>query len=164
MVGSSGRSHLHLVGVVDGHGRMARAKVYALFFRNAAGNRTKMTSEEKPVKSREEKIFKGFETLIEVFGWLQIVASPLLIGIILGGLIYLADRTMVGMVLGICTATIGLIVGVVWATNEWRGKGTIRFMSRLIANPELNDREEEEEAGTALEEGKDRQRSGSDER
>lgn len=112
-----------------------------------------MTSEKKPGKNLEERIYKGFEILMEVFGWMQIVASPLLIGIILGGLIYLADQTMVGVVLGICTATIGLIVGIVWATNEWNGKGTIWFMSRLIANPELNDREDDDEACTDEEEG-----------
>jgi uncharacterized membrane protein (DUF485 family) len=64
-----------------------------------------------------------FELMTEVVGWLQIVASPFLAGLVIGFLIYLYTPDTLGILLGIAVAFIGLIVGAVWATKVWKGKG-----------------------------------------
>lgn len=83
------------------------------------------------------------ELFTEVLGWLQIVASPLLAGLVSGFLIYLAMPGTLGMILAIAVAFTGLIVGVIWATRIWNKKGTINFMARMIATPELGEESEE---------------------
>lgn len=45
--------------------------------------------------------------------------------------------------MGIIVATIGLVIGIIWATRQWKGKGTIWFMSRIMATPELDNPDEE---------------------
>lgn len=85
---------------------------------------------------------KIFEFLAEAFGWLMIVASPFLIGLIIGAVIYFSDPTEVRLIAGISFAAIGLIVGILWATKIWRSKrGTIGFLSRIMATPELDNEE-----------------------
>jgi hypothetical protein len=86
---------------------------------------------------------KVFDTITEVFGWLQIVASPLVAGLVIGALVYLAKRDTIGLAIGITIAAIGLVVGVVWATKVWGRKGTVNFMSRLLNTPELDKKEGE---------------------
>jgi hypothetical protein len=86
---------------------------------------------------------KVFHVITEVFGWLQIVASPFLAGLIIGGIVYLAKRDAIGLTIGIIIASIGLVVGIVWATKVWRRKGTVNFMSRLLGTPELDKKERE---------------------
>ena len=75
---------------------------------------------------------------------MQILASPLLAGIVVGCLVYLAQPNPVGMMIGVASAIIGLVVGIVWATKTWKKKGTVRFMSRVIATPELDKKLEEQ--------------------
>ena len=84
-----------------------------------------------------------FELLTEMVGWLQIVASPLLTGVIIGCVIYFYQPGKTTLIIGIIIAILGLIVGMVWATRIWRKKGTIQFMSRLEATPELDDKRED---------------------
>ena len=86
---------------------------------------------------------KVFHFITEALGWLQIVASPLVAGLIIGGLVYLAKRDTIGLTIGIIIASIGLVVGIVWATKVWRTKGTVNFMSRLLGTPELNKKDSE---------------------
>lgn len=81
---------------------------------------------------------KLLKYLTEGVAWLQIMASPLIFGIVIGGLIYLAKPDYLGMALGGAVALIGLIVGIIWATRVWKKRGTIDFMSRVIATPELD--------------------------
>lgn len=79
-----------------------------------------------------------FELITESIGWLQIVASPFLIGIIIGALIYFPNPSSITLILGIIVAILGLFLGIMWANKEWKGKGTIWFMSRVMATPELD--------------------------
>ncbi len=88
-------------------------------------------------------MFRFFEFITETIGWLQIVASPLLIGLGIGAFIYFPDPTTIRLVLGIIVATLGLIVGIIWANKAWKGKGTIWFVSRVMATPELDEPDEE---------------------
>lgn len=79
-----------------------------------------------------------FELITESIGWLQIVASPFLIGIIIGALIYFPNPSSITLILGIIVVILGLFLGIMWANKEWKGKGTIWFMSRVMATPELD--------------------------
>lgn len=81
---------------------------------------------------------KFFELITESIGWLQIVASPFLIGIIIGALIYFPNPSSITLILGIIAAILGLVLGIMWANKVWKGKGTIWLMSRVMASPELD--------------------------
>jgi len=83
-----------------------------------------------------------FEYFAEIIGWLQIVASPLLAASIIGAIIYFSNPNTTRLIVAIAIVTIGLIIGIIWATRVWRKKGTIHFMSRIMATPELDNKEE----------------------
>ncbi len=83
-------------------------------------------------------MFKFFKFLTESIGWLRIVASPLLIGLFIASLIYFPNPGSFTLVIAIVIASVGLIVGILWATKIWKGMGTITFLARLLGTPELN--------------------------
>lgn len=101
-----------------------------------------MTKEKKNIQKSDGVIFRVFELITESIGWLQIVASPLLTGLIVGAIIYFPNPTITKLVLGIIVSTLGLIIGVIWATKQWKGKGTVWLMSRIMATPELDNLDE----------------------
>ena len=84
---------------------------------------------------------KTFELITEIIGWIQIVLSPTLLGIALGAVIYCYFPNISGMILGILTAGSGLVLGIVFATKKIKTTGTIHFLSRISATPELDDTE-----------------------
>lgn len=88
-------------------------------------------------------MFRVLEFITEAIGWLQIVASPLLIGLGIGALVYFSHPSEVRMMAGISVAALGLVIGIVWATRVWKKYGTMRFLSRIIATPELDNNREE---------------------
>jgi hypothetical protein len=88
-------------------------------------------------------MFRVLEFITEAIGWLQIVASPLLIGLGIGALVYFSHPTELRMIVGISVAALGLVIGIVWATRVWKKYGTMRFLSRIIATPELDNNKEE---------------------
>lgn len=69
---------------------------------------------------------------------MQIVASPLIGGFIVGGLVYLWIGNSTGLVIGICIAVVALVIGIALANKVWRKRGTINLMSRVNASPELD--------------------------
>jgi hypothetical protein len=79
-----------------------------------------------------------FELLTEIFAWVQIVVSPLLAGLVLGFIAYLFTPDTLGIILGVAFAVIGLIIGVIWATKICKNEGTVHFMSKVMATPELD--------------------------
>ena len=81
---------------------------------------------------------KIFEIITEIVGWIQIVLSPTLIGIAFGFGIYLNFPNLTGTIIGILIAVIGLIIGIVLATKKFKTTGTIDFLSRISATPELD--------------------------
>ncbi|MCR9182832.1 MAG: hypothetical protein NXH73_07895 [Flavobacteriaceae bacterium] len=97
-----------------------------------------MTKEKKNTQKTDGRIFRVFELITESIGWLQIVASPFLIGLIIGAIIYFPEPTMMRLGIGTIVAILGLVIGIFWATKQWKGKGTIWFMSRIMATPELD--------------------------
>lgn len=102
-----------------------------------------MTKEKKDIQKTDGVIFKVLEFITELIGWLLIVASPLLIGLAIGAIIYFPNPSMARLVFGIMVASIGLLVGIIWATKKWKGKGTVFFLSRTMATPELDNPDEE---------------------
>ena len=107
-----------------------------------------MTKEKKDIQKSEGGIFRVFEFITEAIGCLQIVASPLLIGLIIGAIIYFTEPTTTRLIIGIIVAVAGLLVGIIWAIKQWKGKGTIWFMSRIMASPELDNADEEKNPKT----------------
>ena len=84
-----------------------------------------------------------FKLIIEAINWLRIVASPLIIGILLGLTIYSKFQSRIGLIVGLLVALLGLIIGIFWATHVLKKQGTTQFMSRVNATPELDNKEEE---------------------
>lgn len=80
----------------------------------------------------------GIESIFQALGWLQIVASPLLIGAIIGFVFYLVVKGNTGLFIGIAIACIGFFIGIIWATKVSGKKSTIDFMSRVNASPEID--------------------------
>jgi hypothetical protein len=93
---------------------------------------------EKQNKEKSGGIFRTFEFLTEAVGWLQIVASPFLLGLILGAIIYFTNPNTMRLIIGIVVALAGLLSGILLANKQWKGNGTISFMSRIMATPELD--------------------------
>ena len=84
-----------------------------------------------------------FDRFFEIVGWIQIVASPLLFAAIIGFLVYISKPNVTRLIIGIVIVVVGLIFGIIWANKIWRGKGTIHFISRVNASPELDPPDEE---------------------
>ncbi|RKT00386.1 hypothetical protein [Flavobacterium sp. 123] len=91
---------------------------------------------------------KIFEIITEIVGWIQIVLSPTLLGIGFSLGIYYYFPNQNGMILGITISVIGFIIGLIWATKKFKTTGTIHFLSRIIATPELDNLEKTENGKT----------------
>jgi hypothetical protein len=109
-----------------------------------------MKKDKKKIPTAENGILRIFELITESMGWLQIVAAPLLIGLVVAAIIYYPNPTTTRLVLGIFAAALGLIVGIIWATKQWKGKGTIWLISRTMSTPELDKQEEVIEPNTTI--------------
>jgi hypothetical protein len=87
--------------------------------------------------------FKVLEFIPKVLAWLQIAASPIIIGLIAGALIYVYNRNAYGLTIGITVALLGVIIGALWAARVWKRRGTVEHMARLIHMSELHPEEKE---------------------
>ena len=87
---------------------------------------------------------KILEWLTSFIAWLQIVFSPLFFGVIAGLIVYGIYPTTTGLIIGIVIASLGLTIGIIFATRVWRKQGTVDFISRVSASPELDNLEEDE--------------------
>lgn len=102
-----------------------------------------MLSKDKNGEKGKNKM-SFFDYATEVVGWLQIVASPLLGGLVIAAMIYFPDPTTLRLVLAIVVLLLALIVGIIFATRIWKKQGTIHFVSRVMATPELDNLVEDE--------------------
>lgn len=84
------------------------------------------------------KTFKKFETITEILGWLQIVLSPTLFCAAIGAWIYFSNQNLTRLIIAICISLLGLIIGILYANKIWKTKGTVWFISRVNASPELD--------------------------
>lgn len=85
---------------------------------------------------------KIFEWLTSFIAWLEIIASPLIVGVVIGFIVYLKYPTTTGLFIGILITTLSLIIGIILATRIWKKRGTIDFTSRISASPELDNLDE----------------------
>lgn len=83
-------------------------------------------------------MIKFLKFFTESIAWLQIMAAPSLAGLIIGALVYFSNPNPLRLMLGIAIAAAGLVAGAVWATRVWKKRGTVDFMSRVNASPDLN--------------------------
>ena len=89
--------------------------------------------------------FRILEWFTEAIGWILITLSPLLLGTIIGVLIILPNPSTPRLILGGLSALAGLITGILWANKQWKGKGTVWFLSQLIATPDLDAKQKKED-------------------
>ncbi|HEY5406004.1 MAG TPA: hypothetical protein VIJ92_02915 [Ginsengibacter sp.] len=81
----------------------------------------------KQTNKKDKKDF--FNLFLEVFGFIRIVVSPFLIGLAIGCGVYVSKPDEIGLVIAISIASIGLIIGIIWATKIWRKKSTLDYIS-----------------------------------
>ncbi|MBK7886066.1 MAG: hypothetical protein IPN36_17095 [Bacteroidetes bacterium] len=78
------------------------------------------------------------DKIFELIGWIRILISPLLAGFIIGAIVYLIYPDQNGIIAAVAISLAGLITGILWANSKLKGKGTIHFVSRVMATPELD--------------------------
>ena len=88
---------------------------------------------------------KILEWITSFLAWLQIVASPLFFGLILGLVVYGIFPNTVGLIFGIAIATLGLTLGIIFATRIWKKRGTVDFISRVSASPDLDNLDDQKD-------------------
>lgn len=76
-----------------------------------------------------------FHFIIEFFSWLSIFISPFLIGVLVGVFIYIANQSLLWLSIGI--VIIAVVIGIVFAERIRKKYGCSRFMSRIIATPDI---------------------------
>ena len=103
-----------------------------------------MNSADQKDDNHIEKL-SFFEIMTEVFGWLRIVASPLFAGITIGLIIYFSTPNQAGIIIAISVAAFGLIIGIIWAAKIWKKEGTMNFISKITASPDLDKLDDEKE-------------------
>ncbi|MCO6496760.1 MAG: hypothetical protein J5I50_03760 [Chitinophagaceae bacterium] len=81
-----------------------------------------MIEQKKNTEKTEGGIFRAFELFTEFLGWLQIIALPLLFGLIAGAVIYFSNPTAPRLLLGIIVAALGLVIGIIWARKRMERK------------------------------------------
>jgi hypothetical protein len=91
---------------------------------------------------------KILKLVTEIIGWIQIALSPTFFGLIIGFIVYNNFENIYGLIIGIIIALLGLIFGIILATKKFKTSGTIHFLSRVSATPEL-DKDEEKENKTS---------------
>ncbi|WP_264520642.1 hypothetical protein [Flavobacterium sp. N1994] len=84
------------------------------------------------------KLSKVFEFIAEIIVWFQIVMSPTLICFAIGSIIYFMNPGETNLIIAIGLIFIGLVGGILYANKIWRTKGTVSFISRVSASPELD--------------------------
>ena len=90
-------------------------------------------------------MMKIFEIITEIMGWIRIALSPTLIGIVFGLILYDYFQNLAGIIAGCFIAFIGILIGINWATNKFKTTGTIHFLSRIDASPDLDNLKKSEE-------------------
>lgn len=83
-------------------------------------------------------IFKFFDEISEIVGWLQIVVSATILSFLVGCVIYICLQGAAGLVLGIAIVILGMFLGVTFATRKYKTTGTIDLLSKVSATPELD--------------------------
>lgn len=83
-----------------------------------------------------------FEETTEIIGWIQIFLSPFLISLVLAIIIYFSFDSEFAIIFSIIILIIGTLIGFRLAHKIYHSKeGTIHFVSKIDATPELDEEE-----------------------
>jgi hypothetical protein len=84
-------------------------------------------ADTNPGKTNKKDKKDFFNSFLEVFGFIRIGASPFLIGVAIGFGTFVSKPDNVGIIIAISIASIGLIIGIIWATKISRKKSTLDY-------------------------------------
>ena len=82
--------------------------------------------------------------MFEIIGWIRIVLSPLLVFSAIGAILYYNFPSLFTYVFALLLGALGLVIGVLWANRIWKKYGTMQFLSRVNASPDLDKKIDEE--------------------
>lgn len=99
-----------------------------------------------------DQLFRFIAWIVDVFNFLWIIVSATLLGMLLGGIIYLSNQTLPYLILSLLIIFAGFIIGIVWAVSVWKNQGTTNFISRINASPELNKNKVENQSDSEIDE------------
>lgn len=77
-----------------------------------------------------------FEKVIDAISWIQIVASPAIIGIVIG---YACEYYLNSSFLFGFFSVGGIVLGIKFANKIAKTKGTTEFISRISASPDIDE-------------------------
>lgn len=83
---------------------------------------------------------KIFYFILEIVGWIQIMLSPTLLGCLIGTIIYYNFQTNTGLIIAISIVFVGFIIGILFATKKMKTTGTISFLSKISATPDIDEK------------------------
>jgi hypothetical protein len=84
-----------------------------------------MNTDEINKKNKKDSL----NFFLEALGFIQIVASPFLIGLAIGFGVYVSKSDNVGLVISISIASIGLVIGIAWAIKTRKKKDTTDYIT-----------------------------------
>lgn len=87
---------------------------------------------------------KIVEKLVAALFWLQIAAAPSVLAVFLGIIVHYYLPNPLGWIAAIAIVVSGIIGGILLANWAAKKYGTIAFISRVSASPELDNLEEKE--------------------
>ncbi|MBW8362495.1 MAG: hypothetical protein K0M56_09960 [Kaistella sp.] len=90
----------------------------------------------------------AFEKTTETVGWIQIFLSPFLIGLIISAVIYFAYPGIWTMIAACAVLALSVVLGAKMASKAAREHGTMNYISRTDATPELDEQLKKENNDT----------------
>ena len=77
--------------------------------------------------------------IVNIFAWMQIIASPVLLAFLISAIIYIPNPTNERMYISIGLIAFALILGILYANKIWKAKGTMAFLSQISATPDIDE-------------------------
>lgn len=86
------------------------------------------------IPDKQKDSYPIFEKTIGAIAWLQIVVSPVLIGIGIAAGLYALFPHPITAFISIAIIIMAFVIGAVWATKVARKSGTINFIARASSS------------------------------
>ena len=100
-------------------------------------------TDTNPDRIHKKSKLDFFNFLLEVFGWIRIVASPFLIGALIGFGIYISKPDTTRLIIAFIIAGVGLLTGIIWAIRVWRKGSTMDYTAMTSHDFDKYDKKEE---------------------
>lgn len=84
------------------------------------------------------KFLNLLEYISEIVGWIQIFISPLIVGSIIGTIVYYFKQDTFGLIIGGIVCFVGFIFGIILANRSWKNGGTVNFLSKVISTSDID--------------------------